>query len=184
MPSITDARILVVTTNAGVERDELIVPLTRLREAGATVTHAAQEAAPVRTLVMDDEPGPEVDPDTTIAEVSAGDFDLLVLPGGTINADTLRLDDDALDLVRDVSAAGNPVAAICHAPWTLVEANLVRGKSLTSFPSLRTDVTNAGGTWVDEEVVRDDSGKWTLITSRTPDDLDAFVTAIVSELGG
>lgn len=184
MADLSGKRVLIIVTNAGVERDELLTPLTELREAGATVTVAAVEKAPVRTLVNDDEDGPAVDADVALGDVSADDHDVLVVPGGTINADTLRIDATALDLVRAFSGSGRPVAAVCHAPWLLVEADLVRGKTLTSFPSLRTDVQNAGGSWVDREVVRDDTGGWALLTSRTPDDLPAFVRAIADELSG
>ena len=112
---------------------------------------------------------------TTVEEASADDYDALVLPGGVGNPDALRMDENAVAFVRDFVDAGKPVAAICHAPWTLVEAGVVRGKTLTSWPSLQTDVRNAGGTWVDEEVVRDGS----LVTSRKPDDLPAFIRELV-----
>ena len=117
-------------------------------------------------------------PDTTIGAVDPADHDLLLLPGGAINADKLRLDDDAVALVQGFVSAGKPVAAICHAPWTLVEAGAVDGKRLASVWSLKTDLRNAGGEWVDESVVVDDANGWTLITSRNPDDLDDFVGAI------
>ena len=108
----------------------------------------------------------------------ADDFDALVLPGGVANPDKLRTDPDAVALVRAFASAGKPIAAICHAPWTLVEAGLVEGKTLTSWPSLQTDIRNAGGDWQDNEVVSSDEGGFPLVTSRKPDDLDAFNEAL------
>ena len=118
--------------------------------------------------------------DTTFAEASPADYDGLVLPSGVTNPDALRTDDDAVRFVKDFVAAGKPVAAICHAPWTLVEAGVLDGRRLTSWPSLQTDIRNAGGTWVDEEVVTD---AW-LVTSRKPDDLPAFIREMVSHFAG
>lgn len=117
--------------------------------------------------------------DVVVADASFGDYAALVLPGGVANPDALRTDDDAVSFVRDFVGSGKPVAAICHAPWTLVEAEVLRGKKLTSWPSLRTDIRNAGGDWVDQEVVVDGN----LITSRNPDDLPAFNAALVKALG-
>src|SRR5690606_22313497 len=114
--------------------------------------------------------------------VSVDDFDLLVLPGGVANPDALRMDQDAVALVKATLERGTPLAAICHAPWMLVEADAVRGRTVTSWPSLRTDLRNAGADWVDEELVVDREGAGPLITSRKPDDLDAFNKAVLSEL--
>jgi len=172
---LTGRRVLAIVTNYGVEQDELVVPARALRDAGATVVVAAQSTEPVATLVGDKDPGEQVRPDTTIEDVTVDDFDLLLVPGGTINADTLRQDDTAVGIVKAFASSGRPVAAICHAPWALVEADLVRGKELTSFWSLETDVRNAGGSWVDRSVVTDVEGGFTLVTSRNPDDLDDFV---------
>jgi protease I len=179
---LTGRRVLAVVTNYGVEQDELVVPARALREAGATVVVAAQSTEPIQTLVGDKDPGETVHPDTTIDEVDAADFDLLLVPGGTINADTIRQDAGAVSLVKAFASAGSPVAAICHGPWLLVEADLLKGKELTSFASLRTDATNAGGAWVDRSVVTDVEGGFTLVTSRTPDDLDDFVGAVQDAL--
>jgi protease I len=176
---LTGRRVLAIVTNYGVEQDELVVPVERLRERGATVVVAAPSTDPVRTLVGDKDPGREVQPDTTFEDVGS-QFDLLLVPGGTLNADSLRLERGAVDLVRAFASSGRPIAAICHGPWALVEAGVVEGRSLTSYPSLATDLRNAGASWTDQSVVVDDRGGSTLITSRTPDDLDDFVPAIVA----
>jgi protease I len=179
---LTGRRVLAIVTNYGVEQDELVVPARALREAGATVVVAAQSTEPIQTLVGDKDPGETVRPDTTLDEADAADFDLLLVPGGTINADTIRQDDGAVSLLKAFASAGKPVAAICHGPWLLVEADLLKGKELTSFASLRTDATNAGGSWVDRSVVTDVEAGFTLVTSRTPDDLDDFVGAVQDAL--
>lgn len=182
MTDLSGRRVLTVVTNYGVEQDELVVPVSRLRDAGAEVVVAAVSDEPVRTLVGDEDPGQEVTPGTTLDAVDPAGFDLLLVPGGTINADTLRTQDRAVEILRAFTGSGRPVAAICHGPWLLVEADAVRDRSLTSYPSLRTDVTNAGGRWTDEEVVVDDAQGWTSVTSRDPGDLDAFVGAITQVL--
>lgn len=174
--------ILLLTSNFGTETDEITSPLAALRGAGASVTVAAPERGVVQTLQRDREPGPEVPVDLTHEAVKAADFDALVLPGGTLNADSLRADETAQFLTRAFAADGKPVAAICHAPWLLVETGLADGRALTSVPTIRTDLTNAGGRWADEEVVVDDSAGFRLITSRTPDDLGAFNAAIIDAL--
>ncbi|ATG50595.1 protease [Brachybacterium vulturis] len=183
MNSTLDGRnILVLTSNFGTETDEIRIPLATLREAGAKLTVVAPETGVVTTLERDRERGPEVPVDAAHDTVKAADFDALVLPGGTLNADALRGDETAQFLTRAFAADGKPVAAICHAPWLLVETGLADGRELTSVPTIRTDLINAGGRWVDEEVVVDDSAGFRLITSRTPDDLDAFTTAIIDAL--
>ena len=143
---------------------------------------AAPETGVVTTLERDRELGPEVPVDVAHETVKAADFDALVLPGGTLNADALRGDETAQFLARAFAADGKPVAAICHAPWLLVETGLADGRELTSVPTIRTDLVNAGGRWTDAEVVVDDSAGFRLITSRTPDDLDAFNAAIIDAL--
>ena len=178
--ALTGRRALVVTTNYGVEQDELLVPVRALRDSGAQVDVAAVSDGPVRTLVGDRDPGETVQPTQTLAVTDPADYDLLLVPGGTLNADSLRLDDTALHTVRAFAATGRPVAAICHGPWLLVEAGVVTGKTLTSYPSLRTDIVNAGGVWVDKAGVSDDTGGWMLVTSRTPRDLDDFLRAVTS----
>jgi protease I len=171
---------LVITTNYGVEQDELTEPVKALRDAGIDVTIAAVSADPIQTLVGDKDRGETVTPDTTIAAVDPAAFDLLVIPGGTINADNIRQESAAVDLARGFARDGKTIAAICHGPWLLVEAGLTDGRSLTSWASLQTDLRNSGATWTDEELVTDSDGGWTLITSRSPEDLPAFTGAITS----
>ena len=182
MATLADRSILVLTTNFGTEADELQQPVTALRDAGATVTIAATEPGTVKTLVGDWDPGPEVAVDTTYDQVRAADFDAVVVPGGTLNADQLRTDDAAQQLVRGFASDGKPVAAICHAPWLLIDAGLADARDLTSVPTIRTDLVNAGATWTDQEVVIDDGAGFRLITSRTPADLGAFNQAIIDTL--
>ncbi|MEV7566094.1 type 1 glutamine amidotransferase domain-containing protein [Streptomyces tanashiensis] len=175
--------VLVLTTNYGTEQDELRKPVAALRENGARVTIAAQKDEAVHTLVSDRRPGAVVQPGTTLAQATADGYDAVIVPGGTLNADRLRTDADARRLVSAFAAAGKPVAAICHGPWLLVDSGLARDRELTSYPSIRPDLENAGGTWLDREVVVDTSGGHPLITSRRPRDLDAFAAAIVRALG-
>ncbi|WP_028048261.1 type 1 glutamine amidotransferase domain-containing protein [Cellulomonas sp. URHD0024] len=175
---LTGHTVLVLVTTYGVEQDELVVPVDRLRADGATVVVAADSAEPVQTLVSDQDPGQRVTPDATFGDVQADDFDALLLPGGTINADNLRLQAQAVELVRSFAGAGKPIAAICHGPWALIEAGVVRDRSLTSYASLQTDLRNAGASWTDEPVVTDHTGGFPLVTSRNPGDLDDFVPAV------
>ncbi|MER6366373.1 type 1 glutamine amidotransferase domain-containing protein [Kitasatospora sp. NPDC001527] len=177
-----DSKALAIVTNYGAEQDELLVPLRHLRDDGVQVDIAAVEQDDIRTLVGDKDPGETVRPTHTLGEVDAADYDLLLIPGGTINADTLRLQDEAVELVRAFSGTGRPIAAICHGPWLLAEAGVADGKRLTSYPSLRTDLTNAGAAWTDEPLVEDDSGGWPLVTSRNPGDLEAFIRGIDAAL--
>ncbi|WP_286218845.1 type 1 glutamine amidotransferase domain-containing protein [Paraoerskovia sediminicola] len=179
MTDMTGRRVLAVVTNRGIEQDELLVPVAHLRDAGATVDVAAVSDDEIRTLVGDEDPGETTHPTTTLAAADASAYDLLLVPGGTLNADALRLESDAVELARAFAGAGKPIAAICHGPWLLVEADLVEGKTLTSYPSLATDIRNAGAAaWVDEPVKVCPTEGYTLITSRTPDDLDEFLGAI------
>lgn len=178
MPHLTSRQVLAIVTNYGVEQDELLVPVRHLRDHGAVVTLAAVSGDDVRTLVGDEKPGESVAPDTTIDAVDPAGFDLLLVPGGTINADALRLQAPATAVVEAFTSSGRPVAAICHGPWVLVEAGKVAGATLTSYPSLATDIRNAGGTWVDEPVVRDDGAGFPLITSRNPHDIPDFLHEI------
>jgi protease I len=173
-----------VVTNYGVEQDELVVPVERLRGGGAQVDVAAVSEEPVRTLVGDKDPGRAVDPTTTLDRADTAAYDLLLVPGGALNADRLRMEPTAVEAVRAFASSGRPVAAICHGPWALVEADVLRGKTLTSYPSLRTDIGNAGGHWVDSPVVTDGTDGWALVTSRRPDDLDDFLREVEAALAG
>lgn len=182
---LTGRTVLAIVTNYGVEQDELVVPIEHLRERGAIVTVAAASTDDVQTLVGDKDPGRTIAPDVRLDDVDPAGFDLLLIPGGTINADALRLEAGATRIVTGFAGSGRPVAAICHGPWALVEAGVLTGKTLTSYPSVRTDVLNAGAAqWRDEEVVVCEAEGWRLITSRTPDDLEPFLGAIDDALVG
>ncbi|GHE35983.1 glutamine amidotransferase [Streptomyces longispororuber] len=180
--SLNGRRVLAVVTTYGVEQDELVVPVQRLRDQGAHVDVAAVSDGEIRTLVGDKDPGKSVDPDLTLDRADASSYDLLLVPGGTVNADTLRLDEGAVATARAFAESGRKVAAICHGPWLLVEAGVLEGKTLTSYASVATDIRNAGGTWVDKPVMRCTANGWELITSRTPDDLDDFLREIGTAL--
>jgi deglycase len=172
-------RIAFLVANAGVEQVELTTPWDGLKQAGATTVLIAPEKDTVQAFNNDVEKGDTFDADAAVSDVSAADFDALVLPGGTTNPDKLRMDADAVAFVRAFAEAGKPVAAICHGPWSLVEADVVRGKTLTSWPSLQTDIRNAGGEWRDVEEFTCTASPFTLVTSRNPGDLDAFVSAAI-----
>ena len=171
-------KIAFLTANEGIERVELSEPWSALTDAGWTPELIAPDAGEAKLFDHLTEAETRT-VDVTVAEASVDDYAALVLPGGVANPDALRIDDDAVSFVRDFLASGRPVAAICHAPWTLVEADVLEGRTLTSWPSLQTDIRNAGGTWVDEEVRIDGN----LITSRKPDDVPAFIGAITDMLG-
>ncbi|MER5402515.1 type 1 glutamine amidotransferase domain-containing protein [Streptomyces sp. NPDC002599] len=178
-------RVLMLVTNYGVEQDELLVPVRRLRDDGADVTVAAVTPESIQTLVGDRDPGETVEPTTTLEALDPGAYQLLLIPGGTINADQLRLQPKALETIRAFATSGRPIAAICHGPWALVEADVLQGKTLTSYPSVRTDIRNAGAKdWIDEPVVSDSANDYTLVTSRTPKDLDDFLHAVSEALVG
>lgn len=177
--------ILVITSNTGIERDELLKPLQTLREYGATVTHASSKGGTTQTFVGDTEKDGTVESDVQLSDVLSSNFDALVIPGGTVNADTLRQDEAALRLIKDFAEAGKTIAAICHGPWALIDAGVVKGKTLTSYKSVRIDLENAGAAGVvDAEVKECKANGWTLITSRTPDDLPAFNEAIAKAVAG
>jgi protease I len=161
----------------GVEKVELEQPRAALEEAGATVELLSLKSGEIQARNHDLEPAGTFPVDREVSQVSVDDYDGLVLPGGTVNPDKLRLDDSAVSFVRDFVDSGKPVAAICHGPLTLVEAGVAKGRTLTSYPSIRTDLRNAGANVVDEEVVVDEN----LITSRSPRDLSAFCSTIVDQ---
>lgn len=172
-------RIAVLVAAEGIEQIELTDPWKALEDAGWDPVLVSPEAGEVRAY-NHLEAADSFTVDQTVADVAVEDFAGLLLPGGVANPDALRLDEGAVTLVRSFAERGYPVAAICHAIWMLVEADVVRARTVTSFPSLQTDVRNAGGTWVDEEVVVDGS----IVTSRKPDDLPAFSAAFLNLLGG
>jgi protease I len=171
-------RVAFMVANEGVEQVELTTPWEAVRNAGGTPELVAPKPGTVQAFNHLDK-GDTFPVDRTVSQVTADDYDALVLPGGVANPDQLRTVDEAVDLARAFFGAGKPVAVICHGPWTLVEAGVVRGRTLTSWPSLQTDIRNAGGNWVDEEVCRDGN----LVTSRKPDDLPAFCAAMVELVG-
>ena len=176
MPRIDESRVLIMATD-GFEQLELMTPEAALIERGAEVDIASPEGGPIRGWNQD-RWGEEVEADLAIRDARVEDYDALVLPGGQINPDVLRTRDDAVSLVRAFVERGRVVGAICHAPWLLIEADVVRGREMTSFASIRTDLRNAGARVVDAPAVVSDR----IVTSRGPDDLQAFVDAIVQVL--
>jgi protease I len=174
--SLNGRKIAIIATD-GVEQVELETPREAVEQAGADTDLLSPEKREIQAMNSDIEPADKFNVDKAIGDASAADYDGLILPGGTVNADRLRIDGDVIAFVREIFRAGKPVGVICHGPWTLVEADLVGGRTLTSYPSLRTDIRNAGGNVVDEQVVVDQG----LVSSRDPDDLPAFCAKIVEE---
>ena len=174
MPQIANRRVLIVATD-GFEEWELFGPREILATRGAEVVLASPKRDPVQATVHDD-PGKTIRPDMTVDEAQASDFDALILPGGVRNPDQLRMNPRAIELIRDFAKAGKPIAAICHGPWLLVEADLLRGRTATSWPSIRTDLRNAGANVIDEPAVTDGN----IVTSRNPDDVEAFTDAVIA----
>jgi protease I len=170
-------RVAFLVANEGVEQVELEKPLDAVREAGAEVDLLAPEEGEVQAFNHLDK-GDTFSADRAVGDADADEYDALVLPGGVANPDQLRTKPEAVEFARAFFAAGKPVGVICHGPWTLVEADVVRGRTLTSWPSLETDLRNAGAEWVDEEVHVDEG----LVSSRKPDDLPAFCAKVVEEI--
>jgi protease I len=178
MGKLQGKKIAILATDM-VEQAELTSPRDALREAGAEVSVIAPRSGKIQGMNHHDK-GDEIPVDKALDSVNADQFDALVLPGGVANPDTLRTMKNAVDFVKAFFTAGKPVSAVCHGPWLLVEANAVRGKTVTSWPSLQTDLRNAGANWVDKEVVRDGM----LVTSRKPDDLPAFNRETIAMIAG
>jgi protease I len=170
MPNISEAKILMIATD-GYEDSELLEPRRILSERGAEVTLASLEKGEI-----EGDNGATIEVDCTIGDVEPGDYDALVLPGGTKNPDKLRMEEKVVATIRSFAEAGKPVAAICHGPWLLIEADVVRGRRVTGWPSIRTDLRNAGGEVVDEAAVTDGN----IVTSRNPGDIPAFTEALIA----
>ncbi|MGN8118945.1 type 1 glutamine amidotransferase domain-containing protein [Labrys sp. 22185] len=176
MPDIRHARILMIATH-GFEQSELVEPRNQLRSIGAEVDLATPDGLPIRGWNRTDW-GETIEADLKIGEARPDDYDALVLPGGVMNPDKLRTDDATIETVRNFIDTGKVVGAICHAPWLLVQADAIRGRDVTSYQSIRRDVENAGGQWIDRAVVADNG----IVTSRGPQDIPAFVAKIVEEI--
>lgn len=174
-PSLTNKHIAILAAD-GFEQVELEKPLEALEQAGAEVSIVSLSRGKIQGM-NHLEKGDTFDVDIRLKDADPSLFDALVIPGGLVNPDALRADEDAVSFVREFAESGKPIAAICHGPWVLIEAGMVQGRTLTSWPAIQTDILNAGGNWVDEEVVVDHG----LITSRKPDDLKAFNRKIIEE---
>jgi protease I len=181
--SLNERTVAFLVSNEGAEQVELTEPWKAVEEAGGKPVLISLEAGEVQAFNHLDK-GDTFPVDQTVADADPSSFDGLVLPGGVANPDQLRADDDAVAFTKAFFDAGKPVAVICHGPWTLVEADVVRDRSITSWPSLQTDLRNAGANWKDEEVVVDGNGPNTLVSSRNPDDLPAFCRETVRALAG
>jgi len=173
MPQIPESRVLIVATD-GFEEWELFGPREILQKRGAEVVLASPKRDPIQATVHDD-PGKTIRPDLLVDEVVADDFDALILPGGVRNPDHLRINVKVIQLIKDFAEQGKPIGAICHGPWLLVEADLLRGRTATSWPSIRTDLRNAGANVVDEPAVTDGN----IVTSRNPKDVEEFTNALI-----
>ena len=180
---LTSSRIAILTADDGVERVELTEPRRALEDAGADVTHITPGGAEVRTFDQTD-PSETVRADAPLDDCMPEAFDALVLPGGFINPDKLRRDDRAVAFTRSFVDAGKPIGVICHGPWTLIEADAVRGRTLTAVGSLKTDIRNAGGTWVDEDVHVDRDGATLLVSGRNYQAVEQFAQTLTRELAG
>ncbi len=174
--NLNGKKIAILATD-GFEQSELAYPLSALREHGASVAVISPKTGTIRGW-DENNWGEEFKVDMSLDDADPGDFDALVLPGGVINPDQLRTNQDAIGFITSIASAGKPVAAICHGPWLLAEAGLTKGRKMTSYPSIKTDIANAGGDWRDESVVRDGN----IMTSRSPRDLENFVEALACML--
>ncbi len=174
-------RVAFLVANEGIEQVELTDPWSAVEQAGGTPELIAPKAGEAQAFNHLDR-ADAFPVDRTTSEINPGDYDAVMLPGGVANADVLRLDEPAVNFVRQMVEAGKPVAVICHGPWALVEANVLRGRTLTSWPSLKTDIRNAGGQWVDREVQVCTAGPNVMVSSRKPDDLPAFCSTMVRVL--
>jgi len=174
MTQLNKSKVLILATN-GFQEDEMFSPRDAVLTAGADVHLASFDLEPISAGESDSR---KITPDMTFEDVKVEDYDALILPGGVINPDVLRTSEKAVSIVRDFPEHGKVIAAICHGPWMLVEADILRGKDATSYKSIKTDVVNAGANWKDEKVVVANG----IITSRTPDDLDAFNAKIIEEI--
>lgn len=174
MTEIADARVLIMATD-GFEESELFGPREILTGKGAKVSLASPTTSPIQATIHDD-PGKTIRPDMVIEDVDATDYDALVLPGGVRNPDQLRMNRPAIAVIQSFAKQGKPIGAICHGPWLLVEADLLRGRTATAWPSIRTDLRNAGANVVDEAAVTDGN----IVTSRNPDDVEAFTAALIA----
>jgi len=171
-------RVAILLAPVGTEQVEFTEPKKAVEDAGAQVDVVGIQTGEAQTMNSDVNPGETFTVEKTFSDVSPDDYDALIVPGGTVGADNLRGSEEAVNFVHGFFEQQKPVGVICHGPWTLVEADVVRGRTLTSFPTLQTDIRNAGGEWVDQEVVTDQG----LVTSRNPDDLPAFCSKLVEEI--
>lgn len=177
METILKGKKVAILATDGFEQSELQTPLRELKKAGATVDIVSLKKGKIKGW-KDNNWGEEIEVDKVLDEVKSDDYDALVLPGGAMNPDTLRANEDAVNFAADFLEEGKPLAAICHGPWTLIESGLLHGRKMTSYKSIRTDMINAGVSWVDEEVVVDNG----LVTSRSPRDLPAFCKKMIEEI--
>jgi protease I len=171
-------KVAILIAPVGTEQVEFTEPKKAVEDAGGQVDVIGIQTGEAQTMNSDVNPGETFNVEKTFSDVSPDDYDGLIVPGGTVGADNLRGDEDAVNFIHGFFEQQKPVAVICHGPWTLVEADVVRGRTLTSYPTLQTDIRNAGGEWVDQEVVTDQG----LVTSRNPDDLQAFCSKLVEEI--